>query len=59
MDEEINWLKFRAEVAKTMLPIIYRELCSNNRLVTNREQAAAAIAADIAGLLEHELKNLS
>lgn len=53
---EINWLAFRAEVAKVMLPIIYREIGTNSRLVTNRESEAVTKAVEVAEMLEHELK---
>lgn len=56
MAGEINWLEFRAEVAKTMLPIIYRDLSNNSRLVTSRSQEAVAMAVELSELLERELK---
>ena len=56
MDREINWLEFRAEVAKTMLPIIYRDLMNNSRLVTSRNQEAVAVAVELSELLERELR---
>ena len=56
MAGEINWLEFRAEVAKTMLPIIYRELSTNSRLVTGRGQEAVAMAVELSELLERELR---
>lgn len=56
MAGEINWLEFRAEVAKTMLPIIYRDLSTNGRLVTSRGQEAVAMAVELSELLERELK---
>lgn len=56
MDECINWLKFRAEVAKTMLPIVYREISADSRSFTSRDKNAAARAAEIAEMLEQELK---
>lgn len=56
MSVEINWLAYRAEVAKVMLPIIYKELSNNSRLVTNRSQEAVAMAVELSELLEDELK---
>lgn len=56
MAGEINWLAYRAEVAKAMLPILYRELSANSRLVTNRRQEAVAMAVELAELLERELR---
>ena len=56
MAGEINWLEFRAEVAKTMLPIMYRELSGNSRLVTSRSQEAVAMAVELSKLLERELR---
>lgn len=56
MEEKINWLKFRAEVAKVMLPIIYRELSTDSRLFTSKDRNAAAKAAEIAVMLENELR---
>lgn len=43
-------------MAKVMLPIIYREIGTNNRLVANRESEAVAKAVEVAEMLEHELK---
>ena len=56
MDGEINWLAYRAEVAKVMLPIVYRELSGNSRLVASRGQEAVAMAVELSELLERELR---
>ncbi len=52
----IDWIVYKAEVAKIMLPIIYRELSNNGNLVSNREQQAVDAAADIAERLERRLR---
>ena len=56
MAGEINWLEFRAEVAKSMLPIIYKELSPNSNKYPGRDREAAIRSAEIALLLERELR---
>ena len=52
----MDWNEYRARVAATMLPIIYKEINNNGNLVSNREQQAVDAAADIAERLERRLK---
>lgn len=52
---EINWTVFRAEVAKTMLPIMYRQAEQNGRMVSSHSQQAVEAAVEIAEALERRL----
>jgi hypothetical protein len=53
--EEINWTAFRAEVAKTMLPIMYKQVEINGRMVSSHAQQAVEAAVEIAEALERRL----
>ena len=52
----MDWNEFKAKVAATMLPIFYREIPDNGRLVSDRKQQAVDAAADIAERLERRLR---
>lgn len=52
----MDWNEFKARVAATMLPILYKEISHSGNLVSNREQQAVDAAADIAERLERRLK---
>lgn len=56
MTNEINWTTFRAEVAKTMLPIMYKQAESNGRMVSSHSQQAVEAAVEIAEMLERRLR---
>lgn len=53
---EINWQAFRAEVAKMMLPIMYKQAEANGRMVSSHSQQAVEAAVEIAEMLERRLK---
>ena len=52
---EINWTTYKAEVAKTMLPIMYRQAEQNGRMVSSHSQQAVEAAVEIAEMLERRL----
>lgn len=56
MDNDINWVQFRADVAKIMLPIVYREVSARGRLTVTRESETVSTVVELAKLLERELK---
>jgi hypothetical protein len=56
MTNEINWTIYKAEVAKTMLPIMYRQAENNGRMVSSHAQQAVEAAVEIAELLERRLR---
>lgn len=53
--DEINWTVFRAEVAKAMLPIMYKQAEQNGRMVSSHSQQAVEAAVEIAEALERRL----
>lgn len=55
--DEINWTAFRAEVAKIMLPIMYKQAESNGRMVSSHSQQAVEAAVEIAEMLERRLRD--
>lgn len=52
---EINWTIYKAEVAKTMLPIMYKQVEINGRMVSSHAQQAVEAAVEIAEALERRL----
>jgi hypothetical protein len=56
MPNEINWQAYKAEVAKTMLPIMYRQVTSNGALVSSHSQVAVEAAVEITEALERRLR---
>ena len=56
MPNEINWQAYKAEVAKAMLPIMYRQVTANGALVSSHSQVAVEAAVEIAEMLERRLR---
>lgn len=56
MPNEINWTIYKAEVAKAMLPIMYRQVTGNGALVSSHSQVAVEAAVEIAEMLERRLR---
>lgn len=54
---EINWQAFKAEVAKMMLPIMYRQAEQYGRMVSSHSQQAVEAAVEIAEMLERRLRD--
>ena len=54
--DEINWTIYKAEVAKTMLPIMYRQAANNGRMVSSHSQQAVEAAVEIAEMMERRLR---
>ena len=54
--DEINWQAFKAEVAKMMLPIMYKQAEANGRMVSSHSQQAVEAAVEIAEMMERRLK---
>ena len=54
--DEINWDIYKAEVAKTMLPIMYRQAANNGRMVSSHSQQAVEAAVEIAEMMERRLR---
>ena len=52
---EINWQAYKAEVAKTMLPIMYRQVTANGALVSSHSQVAVEAAVEIAEMIVERL----
>ena len=57
MPNEINWTTYKAEVAKTMLPIMYRQVTGNGALVSSHSQVAVEAAVEIAEMIVERLKS--
>lgn len=55
MPNEINWQAYKAEVAKEMLPLMYRN-CGTTAFVSNHSQQAVEAAVEIAEMLERRLR---
>jgi hypothetical protein len=53
--DEINWTIYKAEVAKTMLPIMYRQVTANGALVSSHSQVAVEAAVEIAEMIVERL----
>ena len=54
--DEINWTIYKAEVAKMMLPIMYKQVEINGRMVSSHAQQAVEAAVEIAEMLERRLR---
>lgn len=54
-NDGINWKAFRAQVAKMMLPIMYKQVEINGRMVSSHAQQAVEAAVEIAEALERRL----
>ena len=54
--DEINWQAYKADVAKAMLPIMYRQVTANGALVSSHSQVAVEAAVEIAEMLERRLR---
>lgn len=53
---EINWTTFKADVAKTMLPIMYRQETANSALVSIHSKVAVEAAVEIAEMIVERLQ---
>lgn len=54
---EINWTIYKAEVAKMMLPIMYKQAEQYGRMVSSHSQQAVEAAVEIAEMLERRLRD--
>jgi hypothetical protein len=53
---EINWTIYKAEVAKMMLPLMYKQAEQYGRMVSSHSQQAVEAAVEIAEMLERRLR---
>lgn len=54
--DEINWQAYKAEIAKTMLPIMYRQVTASGALVSSHSQVAVEAAVEVAEMMVDRLK---
>jgi hypothetical protein len=54
---EINWQAFKADVAKMMLPLMYKQAEQYGRMVSSHSQQAVEAAVEIAEMLERRLRD--